>query len=633
MQILKNMGPQYVGFRIWFELQKKTGLLKRKYPVNPIVRKLIDLDDWKKLDIKFFFESKETLIIPRDRNDELKAEVDGILKGEFTFFSASKFTLGKNYDWITNPDTGFKYNIHKHWVDINDYSKEAGDIKYVWEKSRFTYLNTVIRYDYHFEEDLSEFVFTEIEDWINKNPINCGPNYKCSQEISLRSFNWIFALHYYKNSPALTTQRFEQIMHVLYWQAKHVFNNINFSRIAVRNNHAITECLGIYIFGLMFPFLPESEQWKRAGKKWLEEEVAYQIYEDGTFLQFSMNYHRVVIQLLTWAIQINRLNDKPFKDIIYKRAIASTKFLNACMNEENGMLPNYGANDGALFFKLSNQSFRDYRPQLEVLSICLEQNWDKSNFEDKFWYGLKQKPVASIARVENTKWVKSNINRFDQGGYYTIRDTNNSLTFIRCGNHKDRPSQADNLHLDIWVAGENILRDAGSYKYNTDESNIRYFLGSQSHNTVTLGSNDQMLKGNRFIWYYWTQCKGASIAEFEDSFLFTGEITAFTFLEKDIRHKRTVLKKKEKLYWEIKDEVLHNTGIPIKQYWHPNPSFFDRFEIRAKDIAGNEITAQYETGYYSGLYGIKEEVKQLVFTSKTKEITTTISEIQGHKKA
>ena len=38
----------------------------------------------------------------------------------------------------------------------------------------------------------------EIIDWIDKNPVNCGPNWKCSQEISLRVMNWVFAIYFYK---------------------------------------------------------------------------------------------------------------------------------------------------------------------------------------------------------------------------------------------------------------------------------------------------------------------------------------------------------------------------------------------------------------------------------------------------
>ncbi len=36
---------------------------------------------------------------------------------------------------------------------------------------------------------------------------------------------------------------------------------------------------------------------KAHGKYWFEQEIAYQVYADGSFLQFSMNYHRVVVQL------------------------------------------------------------------------------------------------------------------------------------------------------------------------------------------------------------------------------------------------------------------------------------------------------------------------------------------------
>src|SRR5690606_31467472 len=191
-----------------------------------------------------------------------------------------------------------RYDSNKHWLNINDFSKEAGDIKYVWEPSRFSHLYTIIRYDQQSGEDGSQLAFDEIASWINSNPINAGTNFKCSQEISLRVLNWVFALYYYQKSPHLTSSLFDKIQHYIYWQIKHVYDNINFSRIAVRNNHAITETLTLYLIGTLFPQFPGANDWRRNGKKWFEEEIAYQIHDDGTYLQFSMNYHRVVIQLL-----------------------------------------------------------------------------------------------------------------------------------------------------------------------------------------------------------------------------------------------------------------------------------------------------------------------------------------------
>jgi hypothetical protein len=620
-QILQNMGLRYVLFRLWFVLQKKIGILKRRFPLAPSYIQFTTLDNWKNLDQTFFIGSRNEINIPKLKSIQLQQEAEDILAGKYVFFSSTKFDLGLNYDWVSNPDTGYKYDINKHWIDINDYTKEAGDIKYVWEKSRFTYLNTLIRYDFYFDIDLSEFVFSEIENWVDNNPINYGPNYKCSQEISLRSFNWIFALNYYKNSVALTDKRFDKIMHVLYWHAKHVYENINFSRIAVRNNHAITECLGIYTFGLLFPFFPESSKWKALGKKWFEEEIAYQIYEDGTFLQFSMNYHRVVIQLLTWAFEINRKNDSPFSEIVYDRAIKSHRFLMSCMNPINGMLPNYGANDGALFFKWGCQEFRDFRPQLDALGMSLGLKSDKIRNEDCYWFGFQNRAEINVEfNPETLPQLKS----FEVGGYYTIRDVDDTFTFIRCGSHKDRPSQADNLHVDIWQGGDNILRDAGSYKYNTDDLTLKYFFGTKSHNTVGIGSNDQMIKGGRFIWYNWTQSNLAKLEELSDCFVFDGEISAFRSIDKNIVHKRKVVKYKKRLKWIITDEVIHDTAFPIQQYWHPNEKFWDEFEMKSFDEKGMPLEPLIETGYYSGLYGQKEEIKQVCFSTNSDSIITTI---------
>lgn len=68
---------------------------------------------------------------------------------------------------------------------------------------------------------------------------------------------------------------------------------------------------------------------EKKGKKWFEEEIKYQVAEDGTYLQFSMNYHRVVVQLLTWAITLADRNGERFCDEVYKRAYQSVNF---CIN-------------------------------------------------------------------------------------------------------------------------------------------------------------------------------------------------------------------------------------------------------------------------------------------------------------
>jgi hypothetical protein len=355
-------------------------------------------------------------------------------------------------------------------------------------------------------------------------------------------------------------------------------------------------------------------------EKWLEKEIEYQIYPDGTFLQFSMNYHRVVIQLLTYAIQINKLNDTPFDPTFYDRSNKSLVFLYNCMNPENGNLPNYGANDGALFFKLCIQEYRDYRPQLESLAYSLNYNWTLTNSEEKYWFGINQFDINQSINKEI-----SLVNQFPIGGYYLFRDNiDNSFTFIRCGNHKDRPSQADNLHIDIWVDCQNILRDAGSYKYNTEPKYLNYFGSTLAHNCLTIDKKNQMLKGDRFIWFFWTQKENAEIIENENSFYFKGTINAYRYLDKNFLHTRTIKKNKGELMWQIIDEVETCLDNPIQQYWHPSEFFNQNFILESKDDLENRLNINSEEGFYSSLYGQKELTNQFYFETNRRIIITTI---------
>lgn len=628
LQLIQNMGPRYTVYRARHEVEKKLGLLKKKHPTSPLKKYFISLENWRNQKETFFIiPERELFQAPKFKSLELLEQSDKLLNGNVLFFSHEWKALGLDYDWITNPDSDYQYNIDKHWSEISDLNPANGDIKYVWEKSRFTYLLTIIRRDHSYEEDHSEFVFSEIESWIRANPINQGPNWRCSQEISLRLMNWCYALAFYKNSKSLSEDRWNTIQNAIYWSLHHVYNHIDFSRIAVRNNHAITETLMLSISHMLFPFIPETKKWAKKGRKWFEQEVAYQIYEDGTFLQFSMNYHRVMIQLLTLGISLTEKHQKPFSKIVYDRAYKILNFLYQCLQEENGYLPNYGANDGAIFFPLNTAEYRDYRPQLNALHKLLTGELlfsDEELTENSYWIGEKvnislEKTTKHFPPIQKQYGAVS----FPVGGYYLIREQD-SFTFVRCGSYKDRPSQSDNLHVDIWHKGENILRDSGSFKYNTTEELAVAFRGCQAHNTLSIDGEDQMLKGDRFIWYYWVKKASARLTEGKDYYKFDGKINAFRQIHSDIWHHRTVVKVKNKLVWKITDVVENAEGKQIEIFWHINPSSEDKINITCKDSEGHNLIEHIDDGWYSALYGYKERVKVHSFKSYRDRLETTI---------
>lgn len=614
LNLTRSMGMRYVSFRLLYEAKRKTRLLKHAFPEKPVFQQWITLDEWRKLAPSFFFSSREALQRSEISSNVLVADTGRILKGEIRFFNG-EWKAVPNDSWLTNPATGYQYDRSQHWTEIPDFDPVNGDIKYVWEKSRFTFLQTVLRYDVATGADSSMWVFRQIESWIDHNPINCGPNYRCSQEISLRLFNWIYALYFYKHSSNLSQELFGKILFHIYWQARHVRANIHFSRIAVRNNHAITETLALYSFGLLFPFFKEASEWKLSGKKWFEQEIAYQIYEDGSFLQFSHNYHRVVVQLLTWGISLAHLHGEEFNDVVYRRAYVSVNFLLHCQDKLTGQLPNYGANDGALFFKWNDQPFRDYRPALDTLHFLLTgEDAYSEHYSDRQWFGATR-GVRRDAKVQ----VRNGQFSFEQGGIYVYR-RDSLLLVINCVSYKDRPQQADSLHLDLWYDGRNILWDAGSYRYNTDPELVKYFFGTESHNTVMLGHHDQMLKAGRFIWLAWSDRVSAGWKANGTAVEFSGLVKAYTYLG-DITHQRNVSIHDDVII--VSDTISGKNGLPMRQLWHVNPSAEERVTIRPRSN-DDPFQVTSRENYYSPTYGVLEKSNQLEFVTEADTITTEI---------
>lgn len=608
---LKSKSLRYILFRSKYEFERKLGLLSRKFPTNPPKVKLITLADWRISSTRYLFDNQEDIKVIKTKNNKLSESTCRVLEGKIQYFSYDWISLGLEYDYVTNPVNGYKYNVKQHWIKVNDFDEAAGDIKFVWEPSRFCWLYQIVRNDYHNNEDHSEFVVGRILDWIVKNPLNCGPNYKCSQETSLRVLNWLFALNFYKNTDALTDERWDKIVTSIYWQIDHVYKNIDFSRISVRNNHAITETLTLFLIGLLFPSFPHANKWKMDGKRWFEQEIEYQYEPDGTYLQQSMNYQRVVTQLLTLGIALAEKNGEQFSDVVYQRAYANVNFLYQCQDLNSGMLPNYGANDGALFFQLSDHDYCDYRPQLDALHEMLtgQKLYDES-YEDAGWYSVELGRKSHFAPIQR----KQGVITFNDSGYYIVRNQDN-MVFVRCGDFKGKMT-TDQMHVDVWHNGKNVLIDGGSYMYNTDAKTRIYFAGTESHNAVMLGNEGQMKKGPRFMWFYPSRILDASLTESDSKYVFKGEIETFRALGYGIEWKREIHVSKDFDSIKVEDEVLNKPqNMQMRQLWH----------VTSTDlvITSDGLTENKE-GMYSRYYSHKQTNKQIEFITNDNKIITII---------
>jgi hypothetical protein len=156
-----------------------------------------------------------------------------------------------------------------------------------------------------------------------------------------------------------------------------------------------------------------------------------------------------------------------------------------------------GANDGARLLQLADTPYRDHRPSAQMAmalfagqrAYATDGPWNHA----LRWLGIELPEAAAPAPGSL---------QADDGGFMVMRH-HEAMALLRYPRFRFRPSQADALHLDLWVHGQACLRDAGTYSYNTEPQWIGYFGGVAGHNTVQFDDRDQMPRLSRFLLGDW----------------------------------------------------------------------------------------------------------------------------------
>ncbi|MHB8778740.1 MAG: alginate lyase family protein [Anaerolineales bacterium] len=461
----------------------------------------------------------------------------------------------------TKPDEAI--SNYEETASAKNASQRHYDIKFIWEPNRFAFVYTLVRaYAASHDDKYTEAFWKLILDWAEHNPPNTGPNWMDGQEIALRLMAWTFGLYQFSNSPASSPQRISQFTQYVAAQAERIYKNIGYA-ISTRSNHTISEAFGLWMVGLLFPELKDSEKYLKLGRELLEREASAQIFPDGSYAMYSLNYHRFVLQIYLYALRLGELNGSPFSNHVYRVATSSIEYLYQLIDPQTGQMPVYGSNDGTLLLPLNNCDFTDYRPLLQLGSFLTKGKrlfepgaWD----EDLFWLCGSQ---SLYAEVDAPKQTSQN---FSNGGVYVLRSAQ-SKAVIRCTDFRARPSHADQLHVDLWMRGQNIACDAGTYLYSGEGVWRNGLAHTAAHNTVIVDSNDQMKMVSRFTWTDWANGK---VLQNKEN-LWQGEHDGY----KPVTHKRTVM-------------MLENDRWLIVDFLHSEQSHHYALHWLLSDVPFNE---------------------------------------------
>jgi len=396
-------------------------------------------------------------------------------------------------DWFDNPFSDRPQpDAARDWWRILDFG--AGDIKGLWELSRLDWAvawgTQAARGDHSALRRLNCW----LADWVMRNPPYKGPNWKCGQEASIRVMHlclvaWLLGQD---ETPE------QGLVQMLVCHLGRIAPTMSYA-IGQANNHGTSEAAALFIGGTFLKGKhPHAANWARKGRDWLEERARNLIETDGSFSQYSIIYHRVMLDTYSLAEAWRRHRALPeFSQTLRQRLASAATWLHSMTDFQTGDAPNIGANDGARLIPLTDTDYRDFRPSVQLAMVLFQNQrgfeagpWDNS----LKWLGILP-PEDRAEQISRS---------FDDGGFHVLRQSG-TFAVIRYPRFRFRPGQADALHLDLWHEGRNLLRDAGTYSYNADDTG--WFGGTEAHNTVTFDGRDQMPRVGRFLFGDWLRAE------------------------------------------------------------------------------------------------------------------------------
>ncbi len=480
------------------------------------------------------------------------AEAEAILRGRFRFFSYREVEVGNPPDWHRNQLTGELAPADRHWSELGDFA--FGDIKSIWELSRFPWAFALMRAHARTGEDkYAEGFWRLFRDWCEHNPPNLGANWMCGQEATFR----LMAVTFAAEGLGVPAHQRALLARFVVATGRRINANLDYA-LSQKNNHGVSECVGLITAALLAPAHAESAAWLARGLRELEGQVDELIYADGGFSQHSLIYHRLLLHDLCWCrrrLEMAGVGIPPWLDAAGKRALG---FLMTLTEPATGLAPLYGTNDGANILPLAGSAFLDMRPVIQMAGALFRNElplpvgpWDEAAMWLKVGWDSLPRAAWPAAPV---RWHAP-----DAGCFQLAQDRDR--LFLRCPTRfRHRPAQADMLHADIWHEGRPIAIDGGSFSYNSAER-FTMLGAADQHNVLTVDGLEPLRKFSRFLYLPWPTGE----ANETEGRVFKASHGGYEGL--GVKWTREISRGAQGIGFTVRDRVVGAAGHTVRWHW------------------------------------------------------------------
>lgn len=504
------------------------------------------------------------------------------------WFGRHRFDVESPPDWLRNPFNGERVTDNRmHWSCVAEFKSGVGDIKTVWELSRFDWLLEALA-EGRSTGGTTIPVEAWLRDWCRENPVNAGVQWKCGQEASIRALHLVLAAR----SLSLEPESFSPaLLEILDRHAERVRPTTHYA-IGQATNHATSEAAALYILGDVLATAIDagcrwgrrarSRRWavacRREGRRILEQSVRALFLADGTFAQYSLTYHRVALDTLCLAECWRRdRGDRPFSEHFYVQAAAASRWYRRLIDPDTGDGPNLGANDGAQLFNLGREPFREFRPSAQLAARLFEHMAVYADHE----HGLSRLFDRAIAAAGEVR--RAEVASAEPRSLGMLTEAGDRL-IIRLPQLAYRPNHADLLHIDFWSGGENLLRDGGSFSYAASDERHRYYTSVRAHNVAEFDGDDPMPRLGRFLFGEWPR------GEWSIEALDKARIRAGYRDYRGMSHTREIVR--ESSTWIVRDELNGSFRSALLR-WRLAP---DEWRVNGSSVVGSRAMLEFESG-------------------------------------
>jgi len=509
---------------------------------------------------------------------------DQVLRHEFDVLGSGPMQLGQAIDWHRDWKSGHRWEPMRSWTINYTNLESPSDVKIPWEVARFHWAAWLACAGRNGDAQYAAGFRDITQGWLDANPPGRGIHWANPMEVSIRAANWILAFGFFQGAPGLNESLWLRYLETLFWHGRVIRGNLEVGRRP--NNHYVSNGLGLALLGLFFRDSREGREWLGTGRGILEQQIRWQVHEDGVDYEKSVSYHRLVTELFLVAFIFARRNGADFSSIYRERLNGMLDFMLA-YSRDDGSTPLVSDADDSRLFRLDPaRRATDHRDTLALGGAALDRD------DLKAAAGRCPPEVCWLLGPDAAaNWPESHpqdrSSAFPEGGYYVLRGPGTHM-FLDAGpigfDGDAGHGHNDTLSFELSAPGGVFISDSGTYCYTSDQAQHRAFASTAAHNTIQVDAAE--VAEFTSLWKLRADGTRPRVIRWETGGTeewWEAEHFGYARLEGSVIHRREVRHQVAERRWRIVDR-LAGTGTHLavlRLHLHP--------EVHVKVVAPNAV--------------------------------------------